>query len=81
MQSRAVPEDVNLSTETLDHHREAAEHFAYAVPHHTEAGTQHGAGQHEHAAREAYLGHGHFLAASNHAAEAARLHTRHFGQK
>ena len=33
------------------------------------------------AAREAYLAHGHYLTASNHAAEAARLHTRHFGQK
>ena len=32
------------------------------------------------AAREAYLAHGHYLHASNHAAVAARLHIRHVGQ-
>jgi len=70
-----------MSTEAVDHHRKAAEHFAYAAQHHAEAGTLYGAGQHEHASREAYLAHGHSLTASNHAAEAARLHARHFGQK
>lgn len=63
------------------HHRKAAEQFAYAAKHHTEAATHYGAGRHEQAAREAYLAHGHNLAAANHAAEAARLHARHFGQK
>jgi len=52
-----------------------------AAKHHTEAGNHYGAGRHEQAAREAYLAHGHYLHASNHAAEAARLHARHFGQK
>jgi hypothetical protein len=46
-----------------------------------EAGNHYGAGRHEQAAHEAYLAHGHYLHASNHAAEAARLHARHFGQK
>ena len=70
-----------MSTEAVKHHRKAAEHFAYAAKHHTEAATHYGAGRHEQAAHEAYLAHGHCLTASNHAAEAARLHTRHFGQK
>lgn len=69
-----------MSTEAVKHHRKAAD-LVYAAKHHTEAATHYGAGQHEQAAREAYLAHGHYLTASNHAAEAARLHTRHFGQK
>jgi hypothetical protein len=72
---------MNMSTEAVEHHRKAAEHFAFAAKHHTEAGTHYGEGRHEQAAREAYLAHGHSLTASNHAADAARLHTRHFGQK
>jgi hypothetical protein len=64
-----------MSTQAVKHHRKAAEHFAYAAKHHTEAGTYYGAGRHAQAAREAYLAHGHYLTASNHAAEAARLHT------
>jgi len=55
--------------------------FAYAAKHHNEAGTVYGSGRREQAAREAYLAHGHYVAASNHAAEAARLHSRHVGQK
>jgi hypothetical protein len=55
-----------MSSDAIKRHRKAAEHFA---------------GRHEQAAREAYLAHGHSLAASNHAAEAAKLHTRHRGQK
>jgi hypothetical protein len=70
-----------MSSEALKHHRKAAEHFEYAAKHHTEAGAHYGAGRHEQAAREAYLAHGHSLAASNHAADAAKLHTRHRGQK
>ena len=70
-----------MATDTATHHRKAAEHFAYAAEHHKEAGTLYGAGRHEKAAREAYLAHGHSMTASNHAAEAARLHTRHVGQK
>jgi hypothetical protein len=72
---------MNISAEAVEHHRKAAEHFEYAAKHHTEAATQYGAGRHEQAAREAYLAHGHYLHASNHAAEAARLHARHAGQK
>jgi hypothetical protein len=63
------------------HHRKAAKYFAYAAKHHKEAGTLVGAGRREQAAREAYLASGHYVAAGNHAAEAARLHTRHVGQK
>ena len=70
-----------MPTDAVKHHRKAAEHFAYAAKHHNEAGALHGKGRHERAAREAYLAHGHSLSASNHAAEAARLHTRHIGQK
>ena len=70
-----------MSTDVIEHHRKAAEHFEYAAKHHTEAATHYGAGRHEQAAREGYLAHGHYLQASNHAAEAARLHARHFGQK
>ena len=64
------------SIEAVKHHRKAAEHFTYAAKHHTEAGNHCGACRHEQAAREAYLAHGHCQSASNHAAEAARLHTR-----
>ena len=70
-----------MSTEAVKHHRKAVEHFAYTAQHHTEAATDYGVGRHEQAAREAYLAHGHCLTVNNHAAEAARLHTRHFGQK
>jgi hypothetical protein len=70
-----------MVSEALKHHRKAAEQFMFAATHHTEAGMHYGAGRHEQAAREAYLAHCHSLAASNHAAEAARLHTRHRGQK
>jgi hypothetical protein len=70
-----------MSTDALEHHRKAAEHFDYAAKHHAEAGTHYGAGRHEQASREAYLAHGHSLHAINHAAKAARLHARHFGQK
>jgi hypothetical protein len=44
-----------MSTEAAEHHRKAAEHFEYAAKHHTEAANHYGAGQHEQAAREAYL--------------------------
>ena len=57
------------------------EHFDYAAKHHAEAGTHYGAGRQEQASREAHLAHGHYLQASNDAAEAARLHVRHFGEK
>ena len=70
-----------MSTEAVDHHRKAAEHFEHAAQHHSAAATHYGAGQYDQASREAYLAHGHYLHASNHAAEAARLHARHFGQK
>jgi len=70
-----------MATNAAMHHRKAAEHFAYAARHHKEAATLYGAGRRERAAREAYLAHGHYVSASNHAAEAARLHTRHVGQK
>jgi hypothetical protein len=69
------------SASPVTHHRKAAEHFAYAAQHHTEAAAHYGAGRRDQAAREGYLAHGHYLTASNHAAEAARLHTRHVGQK
>jgi hypothetical protein len=70
-----------MSDDAVKHHRKAAEHFAYAAKHHKEAAAFYGDGRHDRAAREAYLAHGHSLAASNHAADAARLHTRHRGQK
>ena len=71
-----------MSTEeTVEYHRKAAEHFQYAAKHHMEAAAHYSDGRHEQAAREAYLAHGHYLHGSNHAAEAARLHARHFGQK
>ena len=70
-----------MSTDAAEDHRKAAEQFAYAAQHHTEAATHYEAGRHEQAAREAHLTHGHSLTASNHAAEAARMHTRHVGQK
>ena len=70
-----------MATDAVKHHRKAAAQFAYAAKHHKEAGTLHGEGRHERAAREAYLAHGHAVSASNHAAEAARLHARHVGQK
>jgi hypothetical protein len=70
-----------MSTEATEHHRKAAEQFEYAARHHHDAATHYEAGRHEQAAREAYLAHGHYLHASNHAAEAARMHTRHFAQK
>ena len=70
-----------MSSDAVEHHQKAAEHFEYAAKHHLEAATYYGVGRHEQAAREAYLAHGHFSHASNHAAEAARLHARHFGQK
>ena len=69
-----------MSTEAGERHRKAAEHFGLAARHHMEAASRYGAGERELAAHEAYLAHGHYLHASNHAAEAARLHTRHFGQ-
>ena len=68
-------------SDAIKHHQKAAEHFAFAAQHHTEAATHYGAGQHERAAREAYLAHSHYQQGNNHAAKAARLHTRHFGQK
>ncbi len=70
-----------MADDAMKHHRKAAEHFKYAAKHHTEAGTLYGEGRRERAAREAYLAHGHSLSGANHAAEAARLHTRHVGQK
>jgi hypothetical protein len=70
-----------MPNDATKHHRKAAEHFAYAARHHNEAGTLYGEGRHVKAAREAYLAHGHSLSGANHAAEAARLHTRHVGQK
>jgi hypothetical protein len=80
-QPAAIQGDQNMATDAVNHHQKAAEHFEHAAKHHTEAATHFGAGRHEQAANEAYLGHGHYLHARNHAAEAARLHTRHFGQK
>ena len=70
-----------MSDDAIKHHRKAAEHFAYAAKHHKEAGALYGDGRRERAAREAYLAHGHSLSGANHAAEAARLHTRHVAQK
>jgi len=49
---------MNMSTDVIEHHRKAAEHFEYAAKHHTEAATHYGAGRHEQAAREGYLAHG-----------------------
>ena len=34
-----------MSIEAVDHHRKAAEHFEYAVKHHTEVGNHYGAGR------------------------------------
>jgi hypothetical protein len=70
-----------MANDAVKHHRKAAEHFAYAAKHHTRAQKLCGQGRHDRAAREAYLAHGHSLSGSNHAAEAARLHARHIGQK
>ena len=70
-----------MAIEATDHHRKAAEHFESAAKHHTEAAVHFAAGRHEQAANEAYLGHGDYLHARNHAAEAARLHTRHAGAR
>ena len=70
-----------MASASVRHHRKAAQQFAYAAKHHKEASTLHGEGRHERAAREAYLAHGYAVSAGNHAAEAARLHSRHVGQK
>jgi len=70
-----------MSTDAVEHHGKAADHFADAAKHHREAATRYGAGRHDQAAREAYLAHGRFARASTHAAKAAKLHTRHLGQK
>ena len=70
-----------MANDAILHHRKAAEYFASAAEHHTEAAEHFGAGRHEQAANEAYLGHGDYLHARNHAAEAARLHTRHAGAR
>jgi hypothetical protein len=35
-----------MSSDAIKHHRKAAEHFAYAATHHTEAGVHDGAGRH-----------------------------------
>jgi len=61
-----------MSTEAVDHHRKAAEHFEHAAQHHSAAASHYGAGRYDQASREAYLAHGHYLHGSNHAAEAAR---------
>ena len=65
-------------SDTVEHHRKAAEHFADAAKHHAEAATHYGAGRQDKAAREAYLAQGHFHQASSHA---AKLHARHLGEK
>jgi hypothetical protein len=35
-----------MSSDAIKHHRKAAEDFAYAATHHTEAGVHDGAGRH-----------------------------------
>jgi hypothetical protein len=70
-----------MANDAINHHRKAAEHFESAARHHTEAAAHFAAGRHEQAANEAYLGQGDYLHARNHAAEAARLHTRHVGPR
>jgi hypothetical protein len=70
-----------MSSEAVQHHRKAAERFAHAAKHHMEAGTHYSAGRHEQAAREAYLAHGHSMAAGNQAVDVAKLYTRHRRQK
>ena len=73
--------EVNMATDATHHHRKAAEYFESAAKHHADAAEHFGAGRHEQAASAAYLGHGDYLHARNHAAEAARLHTRHTGAR
>jgi hypothetical protein len=72
---------LTMSTDAVEHHRKAAEHFAAAAKHHTDAATHYGAGQQDKAAREAYLAQGHVHQASEHAAKAAKQHARHLGEK
>ena len=70
-----------MANDAINHHRKAAEHFESAAKHHTEAAAHFAAGHYEQAANEAYLGQGDYLHARNHAAGAARLHTRHVGPR
>lgn len=70
-----------MSTDAVEHHRKAAKHFASAAKHHSEAATHYGAGHQDKAAREAYLAQGQVYQASTHAAKAAKLHTKHLGEK
>ncbi len=70
-----------MSTDAVEHHRKAAEHFAAAAKHHTDAATHYGAGRQDKAAREGYLAQGRLHQATTHAAKAAKLHAKHLGEK
>lgn len=74
-------EDGDMSIEAAEYHRKAAQHFRHAAEHHVKAAARYGASQHDRAAREADLAREQSHQAINHAADAARLHLRHFGER
>jgi hypothetical protein len=64
-------------SKTWEHYRNAARHHEQAAYHYKEAAKYHEAEEHEKAAHQAYLAHGHNQHAIHHGVEAAKLHAEH----
>jgi hypothetical protein len=63
-----------MSTQAWEHHHHAGRHHELAAYHHNQAAKHDEAGDHERAAHHAYLALGHLQHATQHGAEAAKLH-------
>ncbi len=61
-------------SQTWEHYHHAARHYERAAYHYKEAAKYDAAEDHEKAAHEAYLAHGHNQHAIHHDAEAAKMH-------
>ncbi len=70
-----------MSKEVGEHHIKAAEHREHAATHYREAARHLEAGDHEAAAHHAHSAQSHLHHSVHHAAEAAKLHVEHQGQK
>jgi len=74
--SSEITEEYRMS-KTWEHYHHAARHHERAAYHFKEAAKYDQANEHEKAAHNAYLAHGHSQHAAHYDAEAAKLHAEH----
>ena len=70
-----------MSTQAAAQHEQAAEQYGHAARHYQEAAEHYKRGHYAKAAHDVQTARGHHEQAPDHALEAAKSHTEHYGKK